>query len=347
MENKTGAGWGGGWVRKNSVDDGNQNDGGAAWGGGWVTNSVNDVNQEDGAFQPNERQPSSTNYENKLRRSGYYEDDEDQEDDNIQEDEVTSYDSENITKSSYGYHEDDEDQEDGALQVIDMQPSSTSYGNMTGSSHGYLGLESLAFVDQLILKQELEVMEIAIGFEEANRYTVFDTSGNEMFTVEEETSCCNRNCCGVCRSFNVMIMDMQGQPIIQLVSPNTCNCCCLRSIEVQSPPGTVIGFAQEKFTFFYPKIKIMNENEETLITANGPFCAYGKCCFGDADFVLTNNTGEEVNIHKHEGYFTLFLSRLERYPRSGEGQLRRYLLMLIPLQLPSPTILIQKQRQSC
>ena len=109
----------------------------------------------------------------------------------------------------------------------------------------------------------------------------------------------------------------------------------------------MIGFAQEKFTFFYPKIKIMNENEETLITANGPFCAYGKCCFGDADFVLTNNTGEEVNIHKHEGYFTLFLSRLERYPRSGEGQLRRYLLMLIPLQLPSPTILIQKQRQSC
>ena len=45
MENKTGAGWGGGWVRNNSVDDGNQNNGGAGWGGEWVTNSVDGVKE--------------------------------------------------------------------------------------------------------------------------------------------------------------------------------------------------------------------------------------------------------------------------------------------------------------
>ena len=185
--------------------------------------------------------------------------------------------------------------EDDSLETIESQPSSTSCDYLTR------GLESLATVDQLILKQGVDFMEVAIGIEEANKYTVFDTDGNVMFTVEEETSCCNRFCCGVCRSFNVMIMDTQGQPIIQLVSPNTCNCCCLRSIEVQSPPGTVIGFAKQQFTLFYPKISIQKCHGEALFTANGSFCAIGKCIAGDADFVLTNNMGEEVNnIHKHE-----------------------------------------------
>merc|ERR1719431_1273012 len=157
-----------------------------------------------------------------------------------------------------------------------------------------MGLDSLALVDQLIIKQEVEVLEITTGIEAANNYTVFDTSGNVIFKIEEETTCCNRFWCGFCRSFNVKIMDTKGQPFIQLVSPNSCNCCCLRGIEVQSPPGTVIGFAQQQFTWFYPKIQIQRENEETFLTANGPFCAYGKCCTGDAEFVLTDNNGEEV-----------------------------------------------------
>ena len=170
-----------------------------------------------------------------------------------------------------------------------------NYDNEIRTNHGNRGLESLAMVDQLVLKQEEEVLEVITGFETANKYTVFDMSGNMLFMVEEESSCFTRCCCGVYRSFDVMIMDMQGEPIIQLVSPNAYNWCCLRSIEVQSPPGTVIGFAQQKFTCFYPKIKIKNANRETFLTANGPFCAYGQCCgTGNADFVLTSNNGEEV-----------------------------------------------------
>ena len=180
-----------------------------------------------------------------------------------------------------------------AKKTIDKQPS-PSYDNFTRNTHGNRGLESLAMVDQLIIKQEMEVLEIITGFETANKYTVFDTTGNVMFNIEEDTTCCNRFCCGDCRSLNVMIMDMQGQPVIQLVSPNSCNnFCCLRRIEVQSPPGTTIGFAQQQFTCFYPKIKVKNKNKETFLTVNGPFCAIGKCC-GDAEFVLSNNIGEEV-----------------------------------------------------
>jgi len=184
---------------------------------------------------------------------------------------------------------DGKNQYDGA---IDMQ--STFIDNTVRIIRGMIGLDSLALVDQLIIKQEVEALEVISDFETANSYTVFDTSGNVVFKIEEDTTGCNRFWCGVCRSFNVMIMDTQGQPFIQLVSPNTCNCCCLRSIEVQSPPGTVIGFAQQQFNWFYPKIKIKQENKETFLTANGPFCAFGKCCTGDAEFIFTDNNGEEV-----------------------------------------------------
>ena len=201
-------------------------------------------------------------------------------------------------------------EEDGAhahhYQAIQRQPlSSISPDNLLGSAHGpNRGLESLAMVDQLILKQEVEVMEVATGIEEANKYTVCDKDGNVMFLVEEETTCCNRFCCGICRSFDVLIMDTLRKPIITLISPTTCNCCCLRSIEVQSPPGRIIGYAKQKFTWFYPKIIIQKGQGgrgEALIAANGTFCALGKCVAGDADFILTRGKEKIGKVSKKWG----------------------------------------------
>jgi len=190
-------------------------------------------------------------------------------------------------------------EENGTFQVIQRQPLSiSSLHNLPSSTFGSRGLECLATVDQLILKQEVDVMEVAIGVEEANKYTVLDTSGNVMFTVQEETTGCNRFCCGDCRSFNATIMDTQGKPVIKLVSPNTCNCCCLRTIQIQSPPGTLIGYAWQQFNWFFPKITILELQGETFFTAIGPFCAIDtRCTTGDADFVLKKGTrlgGEKI-----------------------------------------------------
>ena len=41
------------------------------------------------------------------------------------------------------------------------------------------GLEYLASVDQLIIKQKVEVLEAVIGFETQNKYTVFNTMGQQ------------------------------------------------------------------------------------------------------------------------------------------------------------------------
>ena len=59
-----------------------------------------------------------------------------------------------------------------------------------------------------------------------------------------------------------------------------CCFCCLQEVEVQSPPGSTIGYIQQDFTFFYPWFSIQNEDRETLLKLKGP------CCYmcGDVEF---------------------------------------------------------------
>ena len=60
------------------------------------------------------------------------------------------------------------------------------------------------------------------------------------------TDCCNRQCCGPARSFDIKILDNNNQEVIHLNRPLRCQeCCfpcCLQELEVSSPPGTPIGY---------------------------------------------------------------------------------------------------------
>ena len=61
-----------------------------------------------------------------------------------------------------------------------------------------------------------------------------------------DTDCCNRQCCGPARSFDIKILDNNNQEVIHLNRPLRCQeCCfpcCLQELEVSSPPGTPIGY---------------------------------------------------------------------------------------------------------
>ena len=60
-----------------------------------------------------------------------------------------------------------------------------------------------------------------------------------------------------------------------------CCFCCLQEVEVQSPPGSTIGYIQQDFTFLYPWFTIQDEDRETLLKLKGP-CCY--CMCGDVEF---------------------------------------------------------------
>jgi len=152
-------------------------------------------------------------------------------------------------------------------------------------------------VDQLLIKQKVEILEAFTGFETANKYKVLNSLGQEVFTAKEDTDCCTRQCCGPTRPFEMNIMDNQGQEVLHLVRPLRCQSCCfpccLQELEVHSPPGTIIGYVEQEWSIFYPKFVIKDESGEPIMKLDGPFCGC-ECC-SDVDFVVTSaSDGGEI-----------------------------------------------------
>ena len=56
-----------------------------------------------------------------------------------------------------------------------------------------------------------------------------------------------------------------------------CGFCCLQEIEVQSPPGTVIGYVKQNFSWWLPKFSILDAAGTVQLRIQGP-CCYSKCC---------------------------------------------------------------------
>ena len=57
-------------------------------------------------------------------------------------------------------------------------------------------------------------------------------------------------CCGPGRPFALKIYDNYQQEVIRLYQPLNCGLCCfpccLQEIEIESPPGTPIGYVVQK-----------------------------------------------------------------------------------------------------
>ena len=77
------------------------------------------------------------------------------------------------------------------------------------------GLQYLAVVDQLEVKQEVEILEVATGFEMRNKYKVFNSLGQQVYYAREDTDLFTRQW-GTLRPFDMNITDRQGQEAIHL-----------------------------------------------------------------------------------------------------------------------------------
>uniref|UniRef100_G3NHM7 Phospholipid scramblase n=1 Tax=Gasterosteus aculeatus aculeatus TaxID=481459 RepID=G3NHM7_GASAC len=129
------------------------------------------------------------------------------------------------------------------------------------------GLEYLTQVDQLLIKQKVELVEALVGFESNNKYEVRNTVGQNVFYAVEENDCLSRQCCGPMRSFNIHVLDNYGQ-----------------ELEVQSPPGNTVGYVTQQWHPFSPKFIVANEHLEPVLKIHGPFCGWS--CLPDVDFEI-------------------------------------------------------------
>ena len=69
------------------------------------------------------------------------------------------------------------------------------------------GLEYLTQLDQLVIKQKVELMEMFTGFETNNKYELRNSMGQTCYKAAEKSNFCERQCCGPLRSFEMFIND--------------------------------------------------------------------------------------------------------------------------------------------
>lgn len=157
------------------------------------------------------------------------------------------------------------------------------------------GLEYLTLVDQLIVKQTVELLEIFTGFESSNRYVIKNSVGQKVYYAKEESNFCARNCCGSLRGFEMRIVDNTGRHVIHLDRPYACqSCCCpccLQTMEVFSPPGCLIGSIEQNWSLIFPSFTIKNAHGDVVLRIKGPCCT-SNCCCSDVEFDVLSSNGE-------------------------------------------------------
>ena len=175
-------------------------------------------------------------------------------------------------------------------QMVVQQPLMQSYAP---NPHIPPGLEHLVSLDQLFIKQKVELLEAFVGFETNNKYTIKNTSGQKCFYAVEDVDCCTRNCCGPSRPFEMKIFDTNQRQVAQFSRPFRCSnfwCpCFLQRLEVCCPPGNVVGYVEQDWSIFAPKFRITNATGDTILKIEGPFCTTQLC--GAVEFKVLSRDG--------------------------------------------------------
>lgn len=115
-------------------------------------------------------------------------------------------------------------------------------------------LQLLAATDQLMIKQQVEMMEIMTGFETQNKYKIYNQFGQEIMFAGEISGCMERCCLGAGRPFEMPVTLLNGTQVFTLVRPfrcmpSLCCCCYLQEMHVLSGQhGAMIGRIQMEWS---------------------------------------------------------------------------------------------------
>lgn len=174
------------------------------------------------------------------------------------------------------------------------------------------GLEYLTSIDQLLVKQKVELLEAFTGFETNNKFSIKNSLGQKVYYAVEDNDCCTRNCCGPARPFDMKVFDNYQQEVIHLYRPLACSACCfpccLQTMEVSAPPGNTIGSIEQEWSICSPSFRIKNHIGDTVLRIEGPFCTFSLC--GDVEF----NVSVEIIYILYELLINVLLCRLSLSP---------------------------------
>ncbi|KAK3098490.1 hypothetical protein FSP39_020006 [Pinctada imbricata] len=157
------------------------------------------------------------------------------------------------------------------------------------------GLEYLTQIDQLIVRQQVDLLEVVVNWEVANRYSIQNSLGQQAYFAQEESDMCQRQCCKQNRGFIMHITDNNGQEVMRCIREFKCcvGCCwcadgsCGWEMSVESPPGNIIGYVRQQTSKWKPHIGVYDANHQMIFRLWGPCCpCQAICCTDDVDITV-------------------------------------------------------------
>ncbi|XP_060570995.1 phospholipid scramblase 1-like [Ruditapes philippinarum] len=167
------------------------------------------------------------------------------------------------------------------------------------------GLEYLAQVDKLVIKEQPNIIEMVAHAEQENVYNIFNASGQQVYRANEESDTCHRQCCRANRGFIMHVTDNLNNEVIRMdrvfrcVSYPCFSCigCCAHRVNVEAPVGTVIGYVKRKPSFCTPLFAIMDADDNEVLVISGPGCIC-QGCHCDVDFNISSGESDVGKIVK-------------------------------------------------
>jgi len=149
-------------------------------------------------------------------------------------------------------------------------------------------LESLYGV---YIKQKLNMAQVCLSCDFQNKYRVFPAdinglkSGEEIFKINEESSCCARQCFPAhCRPFKLHGRDDQTQQEFVL-GDKGCNCtvyCCgrpeVKVLHNGANGQELAGVVRSPWTCCTMQLDIKDGNDNIKYQVKGSMCQYGYMC---------------------------------------------------------------------
>jgi len=187
------------------------------------------------------------------------------------------------------------------MMMTPQQPQNPNGENWMAVPQGIpgcpAGLEYLTQIDQLLVKQKVEMLEMMTGMETNNKYKVKNSMGQDIYKAKEKSDFCTRQCCGPIRCFQLEITDNTDREVIHLDRPLNCSTCCfpccLQEMTVTSPiSGETLGKIKQRWHPCLPIFEIQDADGNTVLEMEGPFCAMS-CC-NDVNFPIKTTGGQEV-----------------------------------------------------
>ncbi|XP_054920369.1 phospholipid scramblase 2-like [Dermacentor andersoni] len=143
------------------------------------------------------------------------------------------------------------------------------------------GLEYLTQIDQLIVRQSVNLVNMLMPNLATSEYLVTNTMDQFVFKATEDFDLACQGV-GPRRPFQMALHDSRKAEVLRLVRPlrcDSCLCfCCLQKMDVRDHSGATIGSLRMQCTLLYPNFSVLDSEKNAILLIKGPCCTRSICC---------------------------------------------------------------------